>query len=31
MTTSMADSEFTGFPDGTFRFLRGIARDNSKQ
>jgi len=31
MTTSMADSESTGFPDGTFRFLRGIPCDNSKQ
>jgi uncharacterized protein (TIGR02453 family) len=26
----MTDTAFTGFPDGTFRFLRGIAKDNSK-
>jgi uncharacterized protein (TIGR02453 family) len=26
----MTDVEFTGFPDGTYRFLRGVARNNSK-
>jgi len=26
----MTDIAFAGFPDGTFRFLRGIAKDNSK-
>jgi uncharacterized protein (TIGR02453 family) len=29
--TTVADSAFTGFPEGTFRFLRGIAQQNSKE
>jgi hypothetical protein len=27
----MAGTQCSGFPEGTFRFLRGIARNNKKE